>query len=540
MYKGDRPDLQFNRQGLQGIPEGPDTLVYTLELVQQAVVLLAFASEAEGTLTVFAPCGGRVKGSATDGKGGCLFAFAADQPGSYRIQFQTIANQAVGSCRLTLKQCWLTTDRVSPVPAERLESRLIQKLRRNLLVQPKQALEEFWQEIDAQGTPLQEEHPDHPGLRLCTFVWRSMENISNIRIHLLFRTALPNDYFMKHIEQTDVWYTTVQLPARGRYAYQIQLNVPPGPPPDMDSSPEYKLMYFASAQLDPFNPRRCFDEHGSRYEGLSLLEMPDAPAQPWTAQRPAIERGNISRSYFFSSLLQDERPVAVYTPPGYSGQAGPYGLMFVFDEQWFLTRVPTATILDNLLADKAIPPLVAVIIGNGPGEARSRQLPCNPLFADFMASELLPWVKSRYPVTENPARIIVAGASYGGLAASYVALRRPEVFGQVLSLSGSYWWTPPGKNIRFAPPHPQLVSLYLQQPKLPLQFYLTAGIGEIDLSGCGRSILTTNRYLRDVFLAKGYEVRYEEFVGGHDFLSWRGKMAEGLRYLTASWQSNND
>ena len=41
-------------------------------------------------------------------------------------------------------------------------------------------------------------------------------------------------------------------------------------------------------------------------------------------------------------------------------------------------------------------------------------------------------------------RTVLAGSSYGGLAATTVAMRHPEVFGNVLSMSGSFWWSPPG------------------------------------------------------------------------------------------------
>jgi enterochelin esterase family protein len=31
--------------------------------------------------------------------------------------------------------------------------------------------------------------------------------------------------------------------------------------------------------------------------------------------------------------------------------------------------------------------------------------------------------------------------------------------------------------------------------------------------------------------AKGYEVRYQEFAGDHDYINWRGTLADGLIWL---------
>lgn len=49
-------------------------------------------------------------------------------------------------------------------------------------------------------------------------------------------------------------------------------------------------------------------------------------------------------------------------------------------------------------------------------------------------------------MTDDPAQTIVGGGSYGGLAATFAAFQHPELFGNVLSMSGSYWWTPPDES----------------------------------------------------------------------------------------------
>ena len=69
---------------------------------------------------------------------------------------------------------------------------------------------------------------------------------------------------------------------------------------------------------------------------------------------------------------------------------------------------------------------------------------------------------------------------------------------------------------------------FIAQPKLPVRFDLEAGVFELDRYGKGGDILEPTRALRDVLLAKGYEVHYQQFVGGHDGLSWRGMLADAL------------
>jgi len=68
--------------------------------------------------------------------------------------------------------------------------------------------------------------------------------------------------------------------------------------------------------------------------------------------------------------------------------------------------------------------------------------------------------------------IVVAGSSYGGLAAAYGGLppayagfRHPEVFGNVLSQSGAYWWRPDETQ-----EHDWLIRQFVAAERLPLRF----------------------------------------------------------------------
>lgn len=101
----------------------------------------------------------------------------------------------------------------------------------------------------------------------------------------------------------------------------------------------------------------------------------------------------------------------------------------------------------------------------------------------------------------------------------------PTTFGNILSQSGAFWW-----NLEEEEEAEWLTKQYAAQEKLPLRWYLDVGSLEEE-PVC--SMVTVNRHLRDVLRAESYSVQYAEFSGGHEYLSWRGTLAEGLLALMA-------
>lgn len=83
----------------------------------------------------------------------------------------------------------------------------------------------------------------------------------------------------------------------------------------------------------------------------------------------------------------------MYTPEGYDDTERKYPVIYLFDSFIYLNRVEVPNVLDNLIREKRLEPMVAVFIDNPTGTSRQTELPMNPLFRDFMLTELIPEVK---------------------------------------------------------------------------------------------------------------------------------------------------
>ncbi len=389
------------------------------------------------------------------------------------------------------------------------------------------ALATFWQEIAEHGAPLIEPIEGDESHSLVTFLWKDTGDTNNVVVAggIAGWDKLADNQ-MARLSESDLWYRTYRVGSDLRTSYVLSHNDP------LTGMGESGIEFGTRFIPDPLNPRQFIylkdDEIPDDKEiAVSVLELPDAPAQPWIEPRQGVAQGKLEMHRLRSSILDNERRVWIYTPPGYSTAGEPYGLLLIFDGLAYITLIPTPTILDNLLSESKIPPLVAVLPDSLDMETRSRELPCHQPFVDYLTEELIPWVREHYHVTSNPAQTIVAGSSYGGLAAAFAGLRASETFGNVLSQSGSFWWD---HDPEYDVPQEQLTQQYLASPPLPVRFYLEVGLQE---RSSGGMMIVSNRHLRDILRLQGYEVTYDEFNGGHDYLCWRGSLADGLMKLTS-------
>jgi enterochelin esterase family protein len=195
----------------------------------------------------------------------------------------------------------------------------------------------------------------------------------------------------------------------------------------------------------------------------------------------------------------------------------------LFDGKQYQDDYHFANVLDDLIARHVLPPVNVVFIDTLDNARRGVELPPNPRFADFMAHELLPWLH-RKGVSLQRDKTVLAGSSYGGLASSWVALRYPNLFGNVLSLSGSYWWAPKGEATDW------LTRQYQQAPRYPIRFWLQAGTFET--RGPGGGNYSNTREFEQVLRDKGYRVSFHPSSSGHDYAAWCEALVEGMRDFT--------
>jgi enterochelin esterase-like enzyme len=207
-------------------------------------------------------------------------------------------------------------------------------------------------------------------------------------------------------------------------------------------------------------------------------------------------------------------------------------------------------ILENLIAQKRIPPVITVMVANGGGDAQGHERgkeydTMSGLYAEFIQHEVLPLVETNYGVkfTSDPDGRATLGTSSGGSAALIMAWYHPEWFRRVLTLSGTFvnqQWPfhpeTPGGAWDF---HAKLIPE--SDPK-PIRLFMAVG----DRDNYNPNVLRdgmhdwveANNRMAHVLRAKGYAYQYIYCLNsGHGVGNARSQILPGaLEWLWQGYQ----
>ncbi|HEX8940274.1 MAG TPA: alpha/beta hydrolase-fold protein [Candidatus Limnocylindrales bacterium] len=182
--------------------------------------------------------------------------------------------------------------------------------------------------------------------------------------------------------------------------------------------------------------------------------------QPWSRRFAGrLEEATIESAALRGNPLDDpsERPLWVYLPPGYDGEAASrYPVIYVLQgmtgqlDMWRNRSAFRPTVLervDALFAGEGLegaaaveppPPAIVVFVDcwTSVGGSQFLDSPGTGRYHTYLCEEVVPWVDRRYRTLAEPAHRGVTGKSSGGYGAMVTPMLRPDLFGGLATHAG--------------------------------------------------------------------------------------------------------
>ncbi len=264
------------------------------------------------------------------------------------------------------------------------------------------------------------------------------------------------------------------------------------------------------------------------YPGITRAPRdPDAPPPPPNSRMVPVMPAPYSRRVY---VYIPKQYVAGTVAPFIVGADGPDNLLF--------------TTLDNMIAAKKLPPMIAVSIGNGGGDGpgSERGLEYDTMsgkYAEFVETEVLPLVEKRYGVklSKDPDARLAMGGSSGGSVSFGMAWFHNDLYHRVLTYSGTYvnQQSPTDPNL----PHGAFEleeHLIPAAPAKPIRIWMEVGDRDNGRPGDDtHDWVAANEIMARVLAAKGYHYQFvfARNAGHTDGAVKRQTLPEALEYV---WQ----
>ncbi len=300
------------------------------------------------------------------------------------------------------------------------------------------------------------------------------------------------------IPNTNIWLLKTSFPKDARLDYKIILNG-------------------SDWIIDPINPNQQWSGVGGGSPN-SELRMPGWKPDPLAILRVGSSRGSLEKDILFNSRdLGYQVTYNVYYPNGYSATQK-YPVIYVTDGYEYLhERMGNMqTLLDNLIDQKKIQPIVAVFIDhrepvNRSNNRRMQELAMNTKYLEFFANEFVPYIESKYPVSNDPNKRAILGTSLGGLTSAYFAFTKPGVFGMAGIQSPAFWFKP------------EIYTVCDNAEKPPVKIYMTTGVFNDAEVGA--------RKMKEILEKNFCAFQYSETNQGHSWGNWRDTIDDILMYF---------
>ena len=254
----------------------------------------------------------------------------------------------------------------------------------------------------------------------------------------------------------------------------------------------------------------------------SGIEIPFAGSGYYSIKN--VPHGDVRIKRYFSRNTFSWRQFYVYTPPGYdSATADKYPVLYLLhgggeDERGWATQGKTDLILDNLIADKKVVPMLVVMMdgnfyGNGGGIAGFGE-PALKSFENELMQNVMPFVEKNFRTKTDAGNRALAGLSMGGLQTLYAGLKNTSIFSWLGVFSSGWWANQPSLSdpqYAFMKEHSSTINSNLKN------FWIAMG-GPEDIAYKNCKIMLGR------FDEMGVKYQYSEYPGGHTWPVWRNNL----------------
>jgi enterochelin esterase-like enzyme/sugar lactone lactonase YvrE len=274
-----------------------------------------------------------------------------------------------------------------------------------------------------------------------------------------------------------------------------------------------------SGEVLPDALRWLWDDNAESTTIPIVETKPKWEPHPDAIPRDGVPKGTIEKMEPWESESKNfpgtTRDWWIYVPAQYTKEE-PAALMIFqdgesmrnVDGRW---RVPV--VFDNLIARGDMPTTIAVLINPGHDKSKprrdrkhsNRSFEYDSLgdrYARFLLEEIIPEVRKRYNISDDPEMHAIGGSSSGAICAFTAAWERTDFFRKVFSSVGSF------TNLRGGDAYPSLVRK--TEPK-PIRIYMADTSGDVD--NAAGSWWWANQQMASALKYMGYDVRFDQAEG---------------------------
>lgn len=249
----------------------------------------------------------------------------------------------------------------------------------------------------------------------------------------------------------------------------------------------------------------------------SGIEIPDYENDYHTLKK--VPHGELRSKWYFSNITNSWRRFFIYTPPGYDDYTMErFPVLYILhgggeDERGWANQGRIDIILDNLIAEGTVEPMVAVIPD---GNIATKDFGEDFLeaFKDELIKNIIPFVEKNYKVLNTSKKRALAGLSMGGLQTLYTGIYNTNLFGYLGVFSSG--WLPFQNEIAEKQYEFMNINAPLINSNLKLFFIAMGGKEDIAWENCQTMLKR--------FDTLNIKYSYYEFPGGHTWPVWRDNL----------------